>query len=62
MPPVLHIAFRELPRRAQQQVLSGERRLRVDERHHVLQLVAESERAPRLVRAAAPQRRHASVW
>ena len=53
MPPVLDVAFAELPRRAQQQVLADERRLGVHQRHHVLQLVAEPERAPRLVEAAA---------
>ena len=53
MPPVLHVAFDELAARAQQQVLAQQRRLRVHQRHRVLQLVAEAEGAARLVVAAA---------
>ena len=53
MPPVLDIAFDELPGGAAQQVLAHQRRFRVHERHHVLQLVAEPEGATRLVRSAA---------
>ena len=53
MPPVLHVAFAELMRRAAQQVLAGEARLGMDQRHDVLQLVAEAESAARLVMAAA---------
>ena len=52
MPPMLDISFRELTGRAQEQVLAHEARLGVDERHHVLQLIAETEGAPRLVVAA----------
>ena len=54
MPPMLDIAFAELTRRAAQQVLAHERGLGMDERHHVLQLIAEAERAAGLVIAAAP--------
>ncbi len=54
MPPVLHVAVAELVRRAAQQVLAGEARLGMDQRHDVLQLVAEAESAARLVMAAAP--------
>ena len=53
MPPVLDIAFAELTGRAQQQVLAHQARLGVDEGHHVLQLIAETERAPRLVVSAS---------
>ncbi len=53
MPPVLHVAFGELAARAQQQLLAQHRGLGVHERHRVLQLVAEAERAARLVEAAA---------
>ena len=54
MPPVLHVAVAELMRRAAQQVLAGEARLGMKQRHDVLQLVAEAESAARLVVAAAP--------
>ncbi len=53
MPPVLHVALDELAARAAQQVLAQERGLGVHQRHRVLQLVAESEGAARLVVAAA---------
>src|ERR1700694_4366618 len=53
MPPMLDIAFAELTRRAAQQVLAREARLGVDERHRVLQLVAEAERGAGLVAPAA---------
>ena len=44
---------RKLARRAAQQVLAQQTRLGVDQRHRVLQLIAEAERAARLVEAAA---------
>src|SRR5688572_9271002 len=53
MPPMLHVAFAELMRRAAQQMLAGEARLSVQQRHDVLQLIAEAERTARLVMAAA---------
>ena len=40
---MLDIAFTELVGRAAQQVLAHEPRLGMDERHHVLQLIAETE-------------------
>ena len=52
MPPVLDIAFLELTGCAEEQVLAHQVRLGVDERHHVLQLIAETEGAPRLVVSA----------
>src|SRR5882672_355804 len=56
MPPMLHIAFQELMGRAAQQVLAHELGLGVDKRHHVLQLIAKTEGASRLVvSAACPQ-------
>ena len=53
MPPVLDISLLELTARAQQQVLAHQPGLGVDERHHVLQLVAEAEGTARLIVAAA---------
>ena len=53
MPPMLHIALTELASRTQQQVLAHELRLGVNECHHVLQLIAETERTARLVIATA---------
>ena len=52
MPPVLDISLAELTGRAEEQVLAQQARLGVDERHHVLQLVAETEGAARLVESA----------
>ncbi len=52
-PPVLDVAFDELPRRRPQQVLAGQRRARGGERHAVLQLVAEAVGAARLVEGGA---------
>ena len=45
MPPVLHVALEELAAGAAQQMLAHQGRLGMDERHRVLQLVAESEGA-----------------
>ena len=42
---MLDIAFPELMGRTAQQVLAHELGLGMDERHHVLQLIAETERA-----------------
>ena len=53
MPPVLHIAFLELMRRTQEQMLAHQARLRMHHRHHVLQLVAKTKSAAGLVIAAA---------
>ena len=50
---MLNISFRELTGRAQEQVLAHEMRSGVDERHHVLQLIAETEGASRLVVSAS---------
>ena len=50
---MLNISLRELTGRAQEQVLAHEMRPGVDERHHVLQLIAETEGAPRLVGCAS---------
>jgi hypothetical protein len=49
MPPVLHVAFDELPRRCAQNVLSSDVRIGVHERHHVLQLISEAVSSARLV-------------
>ena len=46
---MLDISLRELTGSAEEKVLAHEVRFSVDERHHVLQLIAETEGAPRLV-------------
>jgi hypothetical protein len=46
---MLDIAFDELPGRGAQQMLAHKRRLGVNERHHILQLITKPESAPRLV-------------
>ena len=54
VPPVLHVAFDELPAGGAQQMCSRARSGRAKrQRHHVLQLIAEAERAARLVVAGA---------
>jgi hypothetical protein len=53
MPPVLDIPFPKLAARTQEQLGTQQPRLRVDQRHGVLQLIAEAESAARLVIAAA---------
>src|SRR5208337_5333330 len=53
VPPMLNIPFLELMGRAEEEVLAREAWLRVDERHYVLQLVAETEGTPRLVVSTA---------
>jgi hypothetical protein len=53
VPPVLHVAFVELMSRAAQQVLACKARLGMDQRHRVLELIAEAEGAAGLVVAAA---------
>jgi hypothetical protein len=50
---MLNISLRELPGGAAEQVLAHEVRPGVDERHHVLQLIAETEGPTRLVGSAA---------
>ena len=49
VPPMLHVAFDELMSGGPQQVLAPKVWPRERERHHVLQLIAEAERAARLV-------------
>ena len=53
VPPVLHVAFDELPAGGAQQVRARQVGPREQQRHHVLQLIAEAERAARLVVAGA---------
>ena len=53
MPPMLDISFLELTGRAKEQVVAHQERLGVNERHHVLQLIAEAEGAPGLVISAS---------
>ena len=53
VPPVLHVAFDELPSRGAEQMLAREVGPGQQQRHHVLQLIAEAEGAARLVVAGA---------
>jgi hypothetical protein len=46
---MLHISILKLAARAEKQVLAQEVGLGVQQRHHVLQLIAETEGTPRLV-------------
>ena len=46
---MLDISLPELTGSAEEEVLAHEARLSVDERHHVLQLIAETEGTPRLI-------------
>jgi hypothetical protein len=50
---MLNISLRELTGRARSKCSRTRAGLRVDERHHVLQLIAETEGAPRLVGCAS---------
>ena len=50
MPPMLHIAFAELMRGGAEQMLAGEGRFGMHQRHHVLQLVAEPVGAAGLIK------------
>ena len=54
MPPMLHIAFAELMRGGAEQMLAGQGRLGVHQRHHILQLIAEAIRTAGLIKAGAP--------
>ena len=54
MPPMLHVAFAELMRGGAQQMLAGEGRLGMHQRHHILQLIAETEGAAGLIKPRAP--------
>src|SRR3970282_2013046 len=59
---MLDIPFLELMRRAEEDMFAREDRVCVDERHHVLQLVAKTEGTPRLVGSAAgPKTAHYSL-
>ena len=53
VPPVLDVAFDELPAGGAEQMRSGEVGPRQQQRHHVLQLIAKAEGAARLVVARA---------
>ncbi len=46
---MLDISLLELAGSAEKEVLAYEERLSVDERHHVLQLIAETKGTPRLI-------------
>lgn len=53
---MLDIAFLKLPGGAEEELLAREMRFGMDEGHRILQLIAESERATRLiVSAPGPQ-------
>ncbi len=61
MPPVEHVALRELVRGVQEELGARELRPRVDERGGVLELVAEAEGTARLVESGAPPEPAADV-
>src|SRR3990172_5877920 len=59
---MLDITFFELMRRAEEEMLTHKTRVCVYERHHILQLVTETECTPRLVESAAgPKTAHYSL-
>ena len=62
MPPVLNVSFDELMPRGPQQMLARQPRLRMQQGHDVLQLIAKSERAARLVIAAASPKAAGQVF
>ena len=45
MPPVLHVAFFKLVASGEQDLLARQGRTAVNQRHHVLQLIAETKGA-----------------
>jgi hypothetical protein len=51
---MLYIAFYELARRRPEQMLANKRGFGMNKRHHILQLIAESESSTGLIVAAAP--------
>ena len=53
MPPMLHIAFAELVGSGAQEMLAHEGGFGMHQGHHVLQLVAETKRAARLIEPGA---------
>ncbi len=53
MPPVLHVAFFELVRGREQDLFTRDLRTAVDERHHVLQLIAKTVSAAGLIKSRA---------
>ena len=59
---MLDISLLELMGRAEEEVFAHEPGLGMDERHRILQLIAETEGAAGLVDPLRAQRRHARVW
>ena len=53
MPPVLNVAFDKLPRGRAQQMLARDFAVGDAQRHHVLELVAETVRAAQLIKRRA---------
>src|SRR5688572_1075103 len=53
MPPVLHVSFLKLMSSGKHDLLSRDFRMAVDERHHVLQLIAKTECATGLIKCSA---------
>src|SRR5437667_5830865 len=54
VPPMLDVAFAELVSGSPQQMLARQARFGMDQRHYVLQLVAETIRAAGLIEARSP--------
>jgi hypothetical protein len=55
MPPVKNVAFLKLPGRARQDVRPSAGRVLMEERHDVLKLIAETDRASCLVEPGASE-------
>ena len=53
VPPVHHVAGGKLPRRAEKEMFAGQRRLKMHQRQHILQLVAEAVGAAGLIEPGA---------
>src|SRR5438093_3517854 len=53
MPPMLDVPFAKLMSGAEEQMFAHETRRGIYERHHILQLIAKTERTSRLIVAAA---------
>ncbi len=58
----LHVALAELMRGGAEQLLAQQFRARVNQRHRILQLVAKTERAARLIKSRARPQAQEIVW
>jgi len=53
MPPMLYVALDELMSGGAQKMFAGKRRFGMDQRHHILQLIAETVGTTTLIKASA---------